>query len=159
MKLKLNLMTRSSLKLAVVLMSVWVLSACSETADTGIPVAIPAIRVQCTTNQCLGNANPRTAMVFTTSGCVAPDFGEVLRYVSESHTCNSGGCNFSTSSSGWVDQSGSSVATIPSGTYSVCACLDLDKSHLPFEGCDQNSSYGPVLVDANSSTLFLTGWN
>ncbi len=158
MRIVLNM--KSVLKFVLVATSVWALSACSETADTGVPTAIPAVRVQCTTPDCRTNASPTTALVFTTSGCTAPNFGATLRYVSTSQSCSStSGCNYSASTSGWTDENGNATATIPSGTYSLCGCLDLDRSSVPFENCDQEASYGPVLVDASTTQITLGTWN
>jgi hypothetical protein len=101
---------------------------CAEVAGSGQAVRIPTVRVSCTTSRCIANSTASVYVVYTTSSCSNPSFGET---VAGSGTANCGAVNGCTATiNQFTGTDGGSAATIPEGTYSVCVTLDFNNSYV-----------------------------
>jgi len=105
----------------------FLMSACAEVAGSGQAARIPNVRVSCTTTRCLTNSSATAIVVYTTSSCTNPSFGET---VTGSATASCGAVNGCTATiNQFTGKDGFSATTIPEGTYSVCVILDFDSSY------------------------------
>jgi hypothetical protein len=150
---------QSLLKFVVAASAVWAMSACSETAATGEPVAIPQVDVNCSFFECKRSPaeTPRINLIITTSGCSAPEFGATVASGTQSQICNSSGCH--TSLTSWVDVNGNPAATLPSGTYSVCGCVDFAPYGTPFVNCEAEGELNNVSIGQNTLPIDLNYWH
>jgi hypothetical protein len=103
------------------------MAGCAEVAGSGRSMQIPSVRISCTTTNCRNAAQADAYVVYTTSGCVNPDFG-VRAAGSQRLTCNAIGCAGTVSQ--FIDSNSQSVTFIPEGTYSVCVNLDFNSNYL-----------------------------
>lgn len=114
-------------KVAIFILSAGLSTSCAEVAGSGRSMQIPSVRISCTTTNCRNAAQADAYVVYTTSGCTNPDFGEraagSLRL-----TCNTIGCAGTVSQ--FIDSNSQSVTFIAEGTYSVCVILDFNADYL-----------------------------
>lgn len=102
--------------------------SCAEVAGSGRAARIPNVRLSCTTARCIANSSASAYVVYTTSSCTNPSFGET---VAGSGTASCGAVNGCTATiSQFTGKDGGSAATIPEGTYSVCVTLDFNGSYV-----------------------------
>ena len=134
---------------------------CSETANTGETVDIPAINMSCTSADCQAyvGANPRMLAYITSSGCVSPAVGTVRSSSTTTISCTFGvGCSgfFST----WIDTGASTTTTMPSGTYSICVIVDYDRGNVTgaAESGDSSGELNSAAIGSGSGTQFVTSF-
>lgn len=106
---------------------VLLLTGCAEVAGSGRAMQIPSVRISCTTTNCRNAAQADAYVVYTTSGCTNPDFGERAAG-SVRQSCNAMGCAGTVSQ--FIDSNSQAVTYIPEGTYSVCVILDFNSNYL-----------------------------
>ena len=134
------------------------LLSCAEKAGTGERVAIPRVYVDCRTGRCNATSTPRYVVVsLTTSGCELPQYGEEVATLMEMRFNCVAGAGCSGEATGWVDKAGSPTATIPSGTYSICAYIDYDGSW-PTLNQESFSSKESISIGTTTSDQYLTTW-
>ena len=114
-------------------------SGCAEVAGSGANVNIPFVRVQCTTGACNANTSKIAYVVYTTSGCNAPDFGAVASGSATVSCTIAAGCSGTVNQ--FVDSSSSTVTSIRDGFYSVCATIAMS----PYTGTPQSGDMLGVL--------------
>lgn len=101
---------------------------CAEVAGSGRSSRIPNVRVSCTTSRCLSQSTASAYVVYTTSSCTNPSFGETVAG-SGTATCGAvNGCVATVNQ--FTDQSGLRATVIPEGTYSICVTLDFNGSYV-----------------------------
>ncbi len=125
--------------------------ACAEVAGSGRASRIPNVRVSCTTARCLANSTATAYVVYTTSSCTNPSFGET---VAGSTTASCGAVNGCTVTiNQFTDKNGLSASTIPEGTYSVCVTLDFNGSYVgTAEAGDSTGALNNAsIVDGNTT--------
>jgi hypothetical protein len=143
------------------LVPVMALLGCSESAATGVPVPIPSVYVNCTTANCRSaiSPNPKIFVTFTTSGCDNPYYGATISSSTSSITCSSSlGCYGSMTQ--WVDSTGASVHTLPSGTYSLCGVVDRSPESYPTQlgSEDAVGTIETVPVAATTANQLMSNW-
>lgn len=148
----------SSLWAIASILTVLIFGGCAEVADTGALVPIPRVNMNCTTSRCRTNATaPKINVVITRSGCVAPFFDAVRSTSTQSYNCTSViGCQGEFS--GWIDANGVATTKMPSGSYSICACIDYDNNSAPFVNCDSSGSKDNVFVSSVTGLQSITNW-
>jgi hypothetical protein len=103
-------------------------NGCAEVVGSGRAARIPNVRVSCTTANCIVNRPATAYVVYTTSSCTNPSFGET---VAGSATVSCGPVNGCAATiNQFTGKDGFSARTIPEGTYSVCVTLDFNGSYL-----------------------------
>ncbi|MDZ4083555.1 MAG: hypothetical protein U1E10_11505 [Bdellovibrionales bacterium] len=103
-------------------------NGCAEVVGSGRAARIPNVRVSCTTVRCLSNTSANAYVVYTTSSCTNPSFGETVAG-SATATCGAvNGCTVTVNQ--FTGKDGLSASTIPEGTYSVCVTLDFNGSYV-----------------------------
>lgn len=126
-------------------------ASCAESSGTGEAVPIPRVVVNCTTSHCRTNATPYIFVIFTTSGCQRLDFGGTISASTASVNCTgSSGCYWEVTS--WAN----GATTIPSGTYSICARIDYDRSYPDAGTNDTIGVLDDVSIGRNTLTQFIT---
>lgn len=127
-----------------------ILSSCAEPADTSVPTAIPPVSVACNLPAC--HVNKSGAYLFgywTTSSCDQPYFGVKITGRGAVSCTVGGGCAGTFSS--WADwYSGQATTKAPSGTYTLCAVIDLNGDWTDYE---RGAQSGDVLGTLNSVSL------
>ena len=154
-----SLNLKSALKVCVLSLAVaGIFWGCAEVADTGVSVPIPRITMNCTTAQCRTNSTaPKINNVVTRSGCVAPLFDAVISTSTQSYNCTSViGCQGEFS--GWINSQGTAVTKMPSGTYSICGCIDYDNNSTPFVNCDSSGTKDGVAISTTTGLQSITSW-
>ena len=155
-------MTNSSLAsiaraLAACAASATILFACGEAADLATPTAIPSVFVTCALPTCHANATARVFGYWTTSSCAQPFFG-VKVTGSGTVTCSiASGCAGSVAN--WAEfPSGASTTTAPSGSYTLCAVIDVNNDWVNYSvGADSGDAVGSLEnVSLTSATHVLT---
>ena len=134
---------------------------CSESAATGAPVPIPSVYVNCTTANCRSaiSPNPKIFVTFTTSGCDNPYYGATISSSTSAITCSSTlGCYGSMTQ--WVDSTGATVHTLPSGTYSLCGVVDRSPMSYPTQlgSEDAVGTIETVPVAAATANQLIIDW-
>lgn len=135
------------------------LGSCAEVAGTGESVAIPRVLFRCTdTAFCLRNvSNARAIVVFTTSGCSAPDFGQAISGSIEDLNCTvTDGCRGEVSS--WINTSLMSTSTMPSGVYSICGRIDYNGDYPVSTVGDSTGRLDDVSVGLSTANQYMTSW-
>lgn len=127
------------------------MSACAEVVGSGRAARIPNVRVSCTTARCIAASTATAIVVYTTSSCTNPSFGET---VAGSATASCGAVNGCTATiSQFTGKDGTTARTIPEGTYSVCVILDFDGSYVG--SAEPGDSTGALnnasIVDGNAT--------
>lgn len=105
-----------------------VVSACAEVAGSGRAARIPDVRVSCTTARCLANSSATAIVVYTTSSCTNPSFGETVAGSANASCGAVNGCTVTINQ--FTGKDGLSARTIPEGIYSVCVILDFDGNYV-----------------------------
>ncbi|MDX9730198.1 MAG: hypothetical protein RBT63_00370 [Bdellovibrionales bacterium] len=103
---------------------------CAELAGDGETVSIPPVQIECRSNFCkdASHTQGRVFLVYTTSGCNSPAFGEAAG-ASATITCNpTSGCRGTVSS--FSSSGGLPIREIPTGFYSICVTIDFDNDYL-----------------------------
>jgi hypothetical protein len=144
------------LRAVLTITSLFMVASCAEPANSGAPVAIPTVVVNCTSVDCRRNLPVKVYVYFTASSC-DPAFIDWAT-VSSSFALNcsgSTGCYGSPSS--WVDARGA-VTTIPSGTYTLCGRVDYDNDYPTVTNNDSTANQDSVAVGVSTPPTNLTTW-
>ncbi len=134
------------------------LSSCAEPAGSGISVTIPIVNISCVTTRCRAAATGRAFIVYTTSSCANPAFGETVAG-STTLTCNGTSCTGSVIS--FTNSAGLSTNTIRDGFYSVCVVVDFNGNYIgtPVSGQDTTGALADSLVTTGSSAKTVTAFS
>lgn len=134
------------------------LNGCAEPASSGTSVTIPIVNISCVTTRCRAAATARAFIVYTTSSCANPTFGETVAG-STTLTCNGTVCSGSVSS--FTNQSGLSANTIREGFYSVCVVVDFNGNYVgtPVSGQDTTGALGDSLITTGTSAKTVTAFS
>ncbi|MBN8539389.1 MAG: hypothetical protein J0L82_03300 [Deltaproteobacteria bacterium] len=117
-----------NIRLLFILALPFIQIACAEVAGSGQAARIPNVRVSCTTGRCTASSTASAYVVYTTSSCTNPSFGET---VAGSGTASCGAMNGCTATiNQFTGKDGGNASTIPEGTYSVCVTLDFNNSYV-----------------------------
>jgi len=142
---------RGAVFVSLALAAVLTLASCAESSGTGEAIPIPRVVVNCTTPHCKTNATPYIFVIFTTSGCQRLDFGGTVSASTASVNCTgSSGCYWQVTS--WAN----GATTIPSGTYSICARIDYDRSYPDAGTNDTIGVLDDVSIGSATLTQFIT---
>lgn len=108
------------LKLLTVLLF-GMLAGCAEPAGSGKYITIPSVGISCATTRCKAVATAKAYVVYTTSSCTNPSFGETAAG-SATLACSGSGC-FGTATS-------FTGTSIREGFYSICVIVDFNNNYV-----------------------------
>lgn len=94
--------------------------------DFGPEVEIPEVEIQCTTGRCRGGIPGVAYVVYTTSSCGNPTFGQVASE-NTTVTCTALGCSGRVT--GFIGLSGAVKTQIASGVYNLCVEIDFNNNY------------------------------
>ncbi len=140
--------------------ALWFQTGCSEAANSGATISIPHVTINCQTANCRTNSSPVIAISITSGPCTAGRaFGEVVAKTTRSINCNgTSGC-FGEPPDAWYSRATSApTTTMPSGTYTVCACINYNSSAIPWASCDTTGEKDNVYIDSTTGPVIITGW-
>lgn len=94
---------------------------CAEKAGSGAFMTVPNVGISCATTRCKAAVTAQAYVVYTTSSCANPSFGETAAG-SATLTCSGTGCVGTATSF--------STQTFREGFYSVCVIVDFNGNYV-----------------------------
>lgn len=131
------------------------LSACGKD-DTSV-ATIPEVDLSCGTSPCRGaSGSYDTVTAITTQGC-APDQidSDIAAVGTTSVSCNASGCTGQVSS--WKDSDGTTITSIPAGTYYVCTWIDFNNDSVK-NNTDEFSELRESIISASNIDADSATW-
>lgn len=123
---RLNLLARASV---FGLLALGFVTGCAEAVGTGLPVKIPTVVVDCTTNQCKSSSSPYVFVWITKTTCNWQLIDNAVAVVSTTAACNpTSGCRVTMPSNWVLGSNHQSSTTVPSDSYTVCGRINNNRT-------------------------------